>query len=358
MEPIIDIHTHVYPAYAELAVEAMDRCGIRSSVVLAWHDGFGEGLRRHLDAFSQYPGRFITFGNVDFRRINEPDFARRAAEQMEQDHASGMRGLKVYKALGLTYRRPDGTFWRPNDPELDPIWAKAGELGLPVLIHSADPPCFWQPVGEWNFWNDVLHGEYGWWTYYNKKFPSPEELLGDRIEMVSRHRETTFIFPHCGEKADSLDDAAEDLENHPNIFYDLSARIPELARSPRRAAHAREFIEAFSTRILFGTDVIYDDTNVPTGVQAQKLYQPGALPMKGRDSRKAYIESTAEFIEANISFMTSDNVMDSPPFCRSRRPFQIHGLGLDEQDCRRIFHENATRLFAAKKPSPMASVTP
>lgn len=25
-----------------------------------------------------------------------------------------------------------------DDPRLEPIWAKAGELGIPVLIHTAD----------------------------------------------------------------------------------------------------------------------------------------------------------------------------------------------------------------------------
>ncbi len=345
MQRVFDIHTHVFPRYAALAVEAMDRSGIEASVVLAWHDGFGGGLQRHIEAFAKYPGRFITFGNIDFSQINEPDFARNAAAQMERDAAAGMRGLKVYKALGLDYRRPDGRFWRPNDPELDPIWAKAGKLGLPVLIHSADPPCFWEPVNEFNFWNGVLHGEYAWWTYYNKGLPSGSELLGDRLEMVARHRGTTFIFPHCGEKADSLDSAAEDLDAHPNIVYDFSARVPELARSARRAAHTREFFMAYDDRIFFGTDVIYDDTNVPTGQQAQILYQPGEIPLNGADPRERYIETTTAFNRSNIEFITSARIQTAPPFKRSMAPFEIHGLGLPEDIADMILYENAARLL-------------
>lgn len=56
-------------------------------------------------------------------------------------------------------RIPYGALWRVNDPALDPIWAQAGELGIPVLIHTADPLFFWEPVNERNFWNDVLYGE-------------------------------------------------------------------------------------------------------------------------------------------------------------------------------------------------------
>jgi predicted TIM-barrel fold metal-dependent hydrolase len=345
MQRVIDIHTHVYPQYAELAVAAMDRSGIEASVVLAWHDGFGVGLQRHLDAFAKYPGRFITFGNVDFSRINEPGFAEAAATQMELDAAKGMRGLKVFKALGLDYRRPDGRFWRPSDPELDPIWAKAGELGLPVLIHSADPPCFWEPVNAFNFWNDVLYGEYDWWTYYNKGMPSANELLGDRLEMVARHLNTTFIFPHCAEKADSLDCAAEDLDAHPNIVYDFSARLPELAHSARRAAHTRELFTSYPNRILFGTDVIYDDTNVPTGQQAQILYQPGEIPLNGDDPLERYIETSSDFIRSNIEFVTSSKIQTAPPFKRRKEPFSIHGLGLPEAVSARILYQNAADIL-------------
>ncbi|MBP1636723.1 MAG: hypothetical protein H6Q10_3297, partial [Acidobacteria bacterium] len=112
---VVDAHTHVFPEYVELAVRVMDRCGIERAVTLEWHDGFGETLAAHLAVFARYPGRFTVFGNVDFRRINEPGFGEAAAERIERDVAAGMRGLKIYKALGLEYRHPDGSFWRVDD---------------------------------------------------------------------------------------------------------------------------------------------------------------------------------------------------------------------------------------------------
>jgi len=351
MRRIIDFHTHVFPHYADLAVEVMDRCDIETSVVLAWHDGFDAGLSRYLDAFSKYPGRFVTFGNVDFARINEPEFALRAAAQMEADAKAGMRGLKVFKALGLSYRKPDHTFWRPNDPLLDPIWAKAGELNFPVLIHTADPACFWEPVNDLNFWNGVLYGEYAWWTYYGKGMPSPGELLAERLEMISRHPGTTFLFPHTAEKCDSLDSAAEDLDRFPNLFYDFSARLPDIARSARRAAHTREFFTAYPDRILFGTDIIYDDTNVPTGQQAQILLQPGEIPLAGADPARRYVQTTVDFYQSHLDFLQTDGIQQNPPFRRTKAPLQIHGLGLDESVSDLILRSNATRLLQPE-PSP------
>jgi predicted TIM-barrel fold metal-dependent hydrolase len=153
---IIDAHQHVFPQYADLAVRAMDRVGVERVATMEWHDGFSETLKEHLQIFGQYPGRFTVFGNVDWSRINEPGFGKMAAEQIERDVEGGMRGLKVFKALGLTYKHLNGEFWRINDERLDPIWAKAGELSIPILLHTADPCFFWTPVNEDNFWNGLV----------------------------------------------------------------------------------------------------------------------------------------------------------------------------------------------------------
>jgi predicted TIM-barrel fold metal-dependent hydrolase len=335
----------VAPQYAELAVKVMDRCGIDCVVTLEMHDGFGEHLKKHLEVFGAYPGRFIVFGNVDWSRIDEEGFGQVAAEQMERDVAAGMRGLKVYKALGLEYRHRNGDWVRIDDPAYDPIWAKVGELGIPVLIHSADPIAFWQPISDNNFWNGVLYGEYEWWSYYRKDYPSREALLAERNEVIARHPHTTFICPHVGSKADCLDSAADDLDAFPNLYYDLSARIPILGLSKRRAAHSREFLIRYQDRILFGTDIIYDDTNVPTGIQAQCLYQPGEIPLKDADPRQKYVETTAEFFLSHLDFLTTGKVQADPPFKRSRKGFSITGLDLPSEVCVKILHQNALRLF-------------
>ncbi len=342
---IIDAHTHVFPQYAGLAVAVMDRCGIACMVTAEWHDGFGETLKEHLAIFNRHPGRFIVFGNVDFSRINESGFAEAAAEQMEQDVSSGMRGLKVYKALGLEYRDEQEDFWRVNDQRLDPIWETAGKLRIPVLLHTADPPMFWQPVNEHNFWNVVLRGEYAWWSYYRKGFPSREELLAERNEVIRRHPNTLFVCPHMGSNASDLEAAADDLDTMPNLYYDVSARIPIMGLPGRRRDRAREFLVAYQDRVLFGTDSIYDDTNVPAGVQAQCLHQPGEIPLGDADPVERYIETTENFVRSHIDFLTTDKVQINPPFQRTNRGYSIVGLALRPEVCEKILHTNARRLL-------------
>lgn len=342
---IIDAHTHVLPQYVDLAVRVMDRTGVEKTVTLEWHDGFGESLREHLAIFNRYPGRFIVFGNVDFRRINEPKFAEQAAEQMARDVDAGMRGIKVYKALGLDYRQENGEYWRINDPRLDPIWAKAGELGIPILLHVADPRQFWQPVNELNFWDGVLYGEYSWWTYYRAGRAGVEELLGERNEVILRHPKTIFICPHVGSNSEALDIAADDLDALPNLYYDISARIPILGLPGRRQRHGREFLLEYQDRILYGTDLIYDDTNVPTGVQAQELYQPYEIPLDGADPVERYVETSVEFVNCHLEFLRTDHVQENPPFKRNTKGFRIIGLNLPVEVNEKILYKNAERLI-------------
>ncbi len=58
----------------------------------------------------------------------------------------------MYKNLGFDFTDNKGKILRIDDPRIDPIWKKFGELGLPVLIHTADPKSFWDPMDGHNEW--------------------------------------------------------------------------------------------------------------------------------------------------------------------------------------------------------------
>ena len=60
------------------------------------------------------------------------------ATELERGFKIGAQGLKVSKTLGLRARDKTGKLVRVDDPRLDPIWAKCGELGIPINIHTAD----------------------------------------------------------------------------------------------------------------------------------------------------------------------------------------------------------------------------
>src|SRR5215203_5450984 len=128
-------------------------------------------------ADAAHPGRFIHFMNLDYRGWDEPDFAARAAQQVEEGFRMGAAGLKEYKRLGLFQRNAAGELIKIDDPKLDGVWAKCGELGMPVSIHVADPRAFWLPFDEKNERWAELKDHKSWWFGDASKYPPREDLL-------------------------------------------------------------------------------------------------------------------------------------------------------------------------------------
>jgi predicted TIM-barrel fold metal-dependent hydrolase len=248
--PATDIHAH-WPASVEPAalLKAMDDLGVERSVNLS--GGFGAGLDRMLSRYHDTaPGRLVVFANLDLSRIDEPAFAADHVDMLERTKPKGMAGLKIFKNLGLTLTDRTGRVVPVDDPRLDPIWAACGRLRIPVLIHSADPSAFFQPIDERNErWLQLKrHPD---WSFYGPQFPAREEVLAQRDRVIARHPQTTFIGAHLGDNAEDLAALARRLERYPNFVVDLSAREAELGRQPYTA---RRFLIRWQDRVLFGTD--------------------------------------------------------------------------------------------------------
>ncbi|HCX24451.1 MAG TPA: amidohydrolase, partial [Cytophagales bacterium] len=95
-------------------------------------------------------GRIVVFTNISFKEIGKDGWSQQAVKQLEEDVVNGAVGLKIYKSLGMGINDIDGNRVPVNDVRLDPVWAKCGELGIPVLIHAADPKSFWDDHDEKN----------------------------------------------------------------------------------------------------------------------------------------------------------------------------------------------------------------
>ena len=248
--PATDIHAH-WPASLEPAalLTAMDDLGVERAVNLS--GGFGDQLDRMLARYHDAaPGRLVIFGNIDFRRIDEPTFAADHVAMLERAHAKGMAGLKIFKNLGLTITDASGKVVPIDDPRIDPIWAACARLRIPVLIHSADPVAFFEPIDEKNErWLQLKrHPD---WSFHGPAFPAREEVLAQRDRVIARHPRTTFIAAHLGDNGEDLAALERRLARHPNLVVDLSAREAELGRQPYSS---RAFLIRWQDRVLFGTD--------------------------------------------------------------------------------------------------------
>jgi predicted TIM-barrel fold metal-dependent hydrolase len=235
---------------ADALVRAMDRCGIE--VLANFTACWGDELRGVLDRYEgRYPTRFYTFAGVDWSRAGEPGFGELAARQLEDAVRAGARGLKVFKGLGLHWRDRSGRLVMPDDERLDPLWAVAGSLGVPVQIHLADPVAFFRPLDAHNpsYLGLQRRPE---WHFYGPGFPPFEALIEAGIRLIGRHPDTTFIASHVGWYSENLKFVGEQmLDRLPNLYTDCSARLSTLGRQPYSA---RRFFVTYQDRILFGSD--------------------------------------------------------------------------------------------------------
>ena len=193
--PAIDAHNHLGADFGggwdqkplpEL-LDLLDEAGIVKYIDL--DGGWGEELlNAHLDHFKQpAPERFQIFGGVDWAQWAERGnaFPEWAAARLRAQKARGAQGLKIWKGLGLSVRDPQGTLVNVDDPRLAPIWETAGELGLPVMIHVADPVAFFDPIDETNErWEEI--GAHPEWAFTSPPFPPLLPILDGRADLVGR----------------------------------------------------------------------------------------------------------------------------------------------------------------------------
>ncbi|UOY06625.1 amidohydrolase family protein [Muricauda sp. SCSIO 64092] len=248
----IDVHSHHFRMESQNLSELiadMDRINLGIMVNLS--GGSGDGLRAKLkNVNDHYPNRIVLFANVDFNGVGNLGWGKQAAAQLEADVKAGAKGLKVYKSLGLRNKDVNGNRIAVDDSRLNPIWEKCAALNIPVLIHSADPKSFWDPMDSDNErWLELK-------TRPGRKRsdtdPAPwQQIIDEQHRMFKKHPNTKFINAHMGWYANNLDRLAELMEEIPNMSVGIAAIIAELGRQPRRA---KQFFIQYQDRILFGKD--------------------------------------------------------------------------------------------------------
>jgi hypothetical protein len=202
--PVIDAHNHLGQPFgmewsdrsaADLEA-ALDASGVQGVVDL--DGGWGDRLRREIERWQDaLPGRVAVFATLDYEMwASDPAFGEAEAARLRDGVAAGARGVKVWKTLGLRAQDARGRLVAVDDERLDPLWAAAGELRVPVTIHVADPIAFFEPLDATNERWEELQANPDW--QFGEGFPAFDELIDGLEALVARHPSTTFIGAHVG----------------------------------------------------------------------------------------------------------------------------------------------------------------
>ncbi len=313
--PVIDIHDHLgHLENTAQYLKEMDKAGIWKCVSLdgrSANDFYKEHLKTSQNISKD---RLLVFFAPDWSKIDEPDFGRKEAERLENAVKMGVTGVKIFKVLGLTAKDKSGKVIPVDDPRIDPVWAKCGELGIPVVIHVADPKAFFTPLDRFNERYDELASHPGW-SFYGDQFPSIEEIMEQRNNVIARQPKTIFIGAHVGNLAEDLAKVSKWLDQYPNFNVEISARISELGRQPYSA---RKFLIKYQDRVLFGSDT-------PPNAEAYRVY--------------------FRFLE------TGDEYFDPASSHHQQGRWMIYGMYLPDEVLEKIYNKNALKILAMNKAS-------
>ncbi|HVC92262.1 MAG TPA: amidohydrolase family protein [Pirellulales bacterium] len=326
--PVVDVHTHPKvrfhhaPELLDEFIRVMDEQ--RIAVCVSLDGGLGAAFDEHSRYLAKYRQRFVIFANVDWQGdgvkddpatwdCQRPDFARRTAVLLADAKRQGACGLKLFKEFGLGYKDPDGSLVAIDDPRWDPIWTACGELGLPVIMHTADPSAFFEPIDERNERWEELH-RHPEWSFFGPRWPSRDELHAARNRVIERHPRTTYIAAHLGNDGEDLEQLSGWLDRYPNLVVEFASRIAELGRQPYTS---RQFFLQYADRIMFGTD----------GPRASGRLLP----------HWRFFETFDEY------FPYAENAFPPQGF------WNIYGIGLPDDVLRKVYHENAARIIPGVK---------
>jgi predicted TIM-barrel fold metal-dependent hydrolase len=305
--PVVDVHTHGTSNAAGFAqrIPEMDALNLRVLVDLSGGSD-PNVIKQKVDAInaSPYKDRFRVFANVTWDGAGGPGWKEKALADLRQSVNNGAIGLKVFKELGLRNRKADGSRLAVDDPDLDPVWDLAGELNVPVIIHTAEPQEFFSPVDH--------HNER--WLELNifpsrqsppSAYPSFEQLMKERDHMFSKHPKTRFIGAHFNWYGNDLQRAARQLDTQPNVYLEVAAVLYEFGRQPYAAA---QFFTKYQDRVMFGKDT----------------YETSEYPYYWR------------------VFETHDEYFD---YYRGYHAFwKLYGMGLPDAVLKKLYYQNALKV--------------
>src|SRR6266480_4640667 len=218
--------------------------------------------------------------------------------------SGGAQGLKIFKNFGMDVKYAGGQRVHVDDPEFDPVWDKCAELGIPVLIHIAEPAAFFDP---WDYHNErwLELKQFPGRARPPDKYPPFETLIVERNRLFAKHPKTNFIAAHLAFHGNDLERLGETLDALPNMYVDIAAVLAELGRQPYSA---HDFLVKYQDRVLMGKD-IYE-------VSEYKWY------FRALETRDEYFE-----------------------YYRPRHAFwRIYGFQVPDEVLKKVYYQNALKL--------------
>ena len=209
----------------------------------------------HAEVARQHPDRMITFACFDPRRPNAVELLERAVTEL------GAVGLKIHPAAGFF----------PNERIVYPMYEKALELGIPVMVHTGPEP-------------KPLYSRHCQPVYVD--------------DVAADFPDLNIILAHAGLSA-WWQEAAGVASVAPNVFLDISGWQPVARLRPLEFyATLRSLIDTVGAkRIMWGSDYPALRLLMPEADWAKAIVEPAEVAQ----------EKGISFSEEEVAAIMGDN---------------------------------------------------
>jgi hypothetical protein len=261
MSRVIDAHIHCPDSSTELMslLEEFDLQLLNICFAADYDDDWRSQRDTYSSLQHQFPDRYAWITTVDLPPVQEPGFdgeqyASDAIASLQQDFKRGAVGCKLWKNIGMSVRRADGSFLMIDDPLFTPLFEYLAAGNHTLLMHMAEPLACWQPLDERSPHYGYYRDNPEWHMFNRPDYPSHTKLIAARDRVVEQHPNLRIVGAHLASLEYDVDEVAARLDRYPNFAVDISARLGDLALQD--SDKVAGFFEAYQDQILFGTDVV------------------------------------------------------------------------------------------------------
>jgi predicted TIM-barrel fold metal-dependent hydrolase len=290
---IVDVHEHVQTeAEAERLLRAMDRYGVQRTCLLAatiytftlnnkyGFEQYKENNDEILRIKKRWPDRFCAFVTFDPAVDDGVALVKEAV-------ARGADGVKLFLGHGAATGKGPFHVMPLDDPRMEPFWAWAEEMQVPVLMH----------VNLIKYWDET-------------------------ISLLEKHPHLRLCLPHFGLHKNTEQRLARlgwIFDRYPNVFTDMSYgyytfQVEGFEALAKWRTRSRQYLQRYADRILFASDMVLEPTKDEPYID---------------DTLRSY----RQFIESKRFrlFIVPSAVM--------------HGMDLDDETLTKIYEQSPARFL-------------
>ena len=290
----------------------------------------------------RYPETFNFIATFDASAFASKSFVEDTISQLKNCIASGARGVKIWKNIGMTLRNEAGQYIMADDPVFAPIFGFLEKEKIPLLAHLGEPRNCWMPIEQMTTRSDARYFSKNphYHMYLHPEVPSFEQHNIARDHILERYPNLIFVGAHLGSMDWNLDEVAKRMDRFPNFNVDISGRFHHIVQlATRNRDQVIDFFNKYQNRIIYGLDYFVSQDYS----QKWMSFFCHCFPQLYHHLLFEYL---CRKIKQHWLFFATNKMVNTKAICnQSEAPSKILGLNLTKKVVDRIFYENALSIY-------------